>query len=56
MRKKTKTRCKTFTNLSETKDELRKVKEIPAVELNEYMRELLSLRSKAKTTKTRALR
>ena len=46
IRKKT-TRCKTFANLFRNKNELRKVEEIPALELNEYICEfIISVRTK----------
>ena len=35
--RKNTTRCKTFANLFRNKNELRKVEEIPALELNEYI-------------------
>ena len=41
------TRCKTFANLFRNKNELRKVEEIPALELNEYICEfIISVRTK----------
>ena len=41
------TRCKTFANFLGTKNELRKVEDIPALELNEYMCEfIISVRTK----------
>ena len=41
------TRCKTFANPLGTRNELRKIEEIPAVELNEYICEfIISVRTK----------